>query len=257
LAIPEGKHVRVSRLPSGSDVLVPFKADQLAFSPDGSLLVLHSSGGAYEIWDVSKDEHAGTLAPVQQFAHPARIMFTPDGSLLVGTGAGSVARLWRMPSGEPLGAIEFGNPTQDPPPSTLSLAVTRDGKTLVSSHSNGEVRLWQLPTGAPVGLLHRGRVIGQLVMSPVGGLLAGATYDGEVNFWMPRILTAARTPTSRLTLTDAASLRSLADPSSAERPWIELIARLIERRHRHDIAVDAATGPAGTDIALDPEPEEA
>jgi WD40 repeat protein len=239
---------------------IPVQADRLAFSPDGALLAMHTKGGPYEVWDLRRDEHAATLEPTARYGHPGTMVFTPDGSLLATTERGSVARLWRMPSGQPAGILEFGEPPPfpEPEPYVLGLAMSQDGRTMVSSDSSGEVRLWNLPAGTPASLMHRGRPIGDLVMSQTGGVLAGADCDGAVHIWMPRILAAALTPTSRLTLADAETMHTLADPSEGERPWSELITRLIERRHRHDIEIDGdpVFGPGDRDIALEPAPGE-
>jgi WD40 repeat protein len=267
-AVSDG--IRVWRLPAGkrvTDIQVQAKnyerVNALAISPRGDYLVGHSPGGPYRVWHLPSGELAAVLESTGGHGNHFKLVFTPDGSLLAATDDDAVARVWRMPSGEIAGAAEFTGAAAAVPDHdywkrfTRSLAVTGDGRMLASSDHAGEVRLWHLPSGEPSEVLHNGTIVGGLSMSATG-ILGGAGEDGSVHLWLPRVYTAANTPIGQLALADVEALRALPDPGEAERPWIELIARLVERRHRHDIEIDGDTVPfpGATDIALDPDPEE-
>ncbi|THV36362.1 WD40 repeat domain-containing protein [Glycomyces buryatensis] len=247
-----GTGVRVWHLLSGKRVAdIRESAYRLAFSPAGNIL---ATGGPIRLWSTPSGDLIGSLDPHETLRLGDTMVFTPDGSLLAASSSGVVARLWRIPSGELAATIEFtGDSEGTGLQVTADLAVTSDGRLLVSTDHRGDVRLWHLPSGDAAGVLHSGAEIVRSTMSPAGGMFAGWGRGGSVWLWMPRIYEAANTPIARLTLADAQSLRALPEPGEAERPWIELIARLVERRHRHDISVDAkaTSKPHGdTDIEL-------
>ncbi len=179
---------------------------QLAFSPNGSILVSTSSDATTVLWNLS------TLRKRLVLRHDDHIMwsvtFSPDGKLLATGGTDmpednkpvAVVRLWELGTGQEVATLR-GEPLTNP---VSSVAFSPDGRVIAAGSQspglkrfgpnmkdadNGEVQLWELATRR-VRLtlaLHAGPVYG-VAFSPDGKTLAAVGGDlqsriGELRLW--------------------------------------------------------------------------
>jgi len=109
--------------------------NEVAHSPDGTLLAVASSLGIY-LYD------AQTLAEVRFIETEGgvgSVAFSPDEETLA-SGSGQEIRLWRVSDGTLLRTLE--GHTHD----VNSVAFSPDGATLASGSWDGTVRLWGVAT---------------------------------------------------------------------------------------------------------------
>jgi WD40 repeat protein len=168
----------------------------VAFSPDGQLLAIGSTGkpentiGTAAVLDAASGEvlsempgHAGWVWD---------LAFSPDGKRLVTVDFRGIGRLWDVSTGEPL--IELTGP-----PSGFSVAFCTADR-LATGSGEGTITLWEAESGLPlISLGGHSDPIGGLACSPNGDYLATAGFDGTVRVYAAdpgRLLALAR---SRLT----------------------------------------------------------
>ncbi|MFD8813561.1 WD40 repeat domain-containing serine/threonine protein kinase [Streptomyces sp. NPDC059627] len=198
----------------------------VAFSPDGKTLVSVGDDGVARLWKVAAKALAKTfthkvtnpwtkpLAQVTefnpQFTAAMSAAFSPDGAnLAVGNGDGTVS-LWNVATG-----ADTVLPYLDPVlwnSSPSCVAFDPDGGTLAATYTSPAVRLWNLATRTSSATLITGRDywVGSTAFSPLGGLLATASgngnpgnkrSDGLLQLWDPSsretITTLAHTNTDR------------------------------------------------------------
>lgn len=154
----------------------------LAVSPDGHTIA--TSGQIVALWDARTGRLRRTLADRAHFA--ALAAFSPDGAMLASVGFNGSTDIWNTHTGALIRRL-VGS---DKPMSAV--AFSPDGATLATAGWNG-VDLWNPRTGA------LGR---RLAVTPTktgwhnfvvtlkflgdGRAIAGATYDGPVDFWNAR-----------------------------------------------------------------------
>jgi WD40 repeat protein len=169
-----------------------FTLQNMAFSPDGSLLVTGGLDGTVWLWDPAAGQHLrileGHTGPVEALA------FSPDGRLLASAGLYGDVRLWDPGTGQHLHALEG---------EVKALAFSPDGRlfgaTTNSIHQD-TVHVWDSATGearSDVRLRARGKVAGvvmpkgdrkyvtTVLFSPDGRLLATCYSGGLVDVWDP------------------------------------------------------------------------
>ncbi len=173
----------------------------LAFSADGSRLLVAGSSTTFSIWDVARrDRLTHTKAPVssQPGGRPmlgGSLVVTPDLSLAAEAIGGGRIRLVDLMSGEQLWTAEAAEEN------VTALAFSPDGKRLASGAGFVEsaVRVWDVASGSEVARLEGHRTyVRSLVFWPDGDRLASASGDQTIHLWDVADLGPASThPASR------------------------------------------------------------
>jgi len=200
---------RKGMLPSGHSAV-----EDVAFSPDGSLLAGADGDGTVQFWDPPSGQPAG--APLVVGDGPvSSIAFNPDGSLLA-TACGGSVRLWNLRTRRPVGSalvtlhnemegvafetqgtVRLWNPVTGrragaairagPRTGITPFAFSPDGQLLATAGVDGAARLWDPATGRPAGASFRPHSdsVHTLTFSPDGKELATADGTGNVYLWDP------------------------------------------------------------------------
>jgi WD40 repeat protein len=156
-------------------------AQNSVYSPDGTLLAVASSLGAY-LYDATSLEEVRFMATDRWVLSVA---FSPDGSMLATGAEGGGLQVWRVSDGRLLSTLE-GHPRD-----VNSVAFSPDGSMLASGSDDAKVRVWQTSgcTGQVKGcgallytLGENYRRVAGVAFSPDGTLLA-STGDEKVWLW--------------------------------------------------------------------------
>lgn len=115
--------------------------EQIAYSPDGSLLAVASHDGLYVC-----DTHAWNEPRLLMEGHILSVTFSPDGTLLASGGRDKVVHLWELQSGN---QVELKGHEG----SILSVRFSPDSQALVSGSWDGTVRFWNIEHKEEIGQL--------------------------------------------------------------------------------------------------------
>ncbi|GAA0947186.1 WD40 repeat domain-containing protein [Virgisporangium aurantiacum] len=162
------------------------EAEELAFSPDGSLLAGGYNGGPTVMWD------AITGGVLTQLAG-SRGRFSPDGKLFALLGGG--IKLWDTAKRQLRTTLQVPpDPKGDASGSNglVALEFSPDGRWLATSQVGGTVRVWNVATGTVVaGMNIDYGYIRHLAFSPDGRLIA-ARQDLSETVWVWDTATGAQ-----------------------------------------------------------------
>ena len=121
----------------------------LAFTPDGSQLVVGDSKGIVRIWRTSDwqiERSFDTGNRVWALAISSKEVDGQNVADILATGGGGRLVLWNYESGEKLRVISTPEP--------MALAFSHDGKSLVSGTVNHKVILWDVNSGSQLRTFH-------------------------------------------------------------------------------------------------------
>jgi WD40 repeat protein len=204
LILPHGDHVQ-----------------QVAFSPDGRLVLTGGFDRCARLWDTATCRPVGEPLPHDGPVHT--VAFSPDGHLALTGGDDRTARLWEVATGKlvhrlaghhaAVRAVAFrppeggviatasadgtarfwdagtGQPRGEPmrhdgPLGSWTLAFSPDGRMLATSSIDKTARLWEVPTGKSLGgpLLHDGAVTA-LAFNRDGTVLLTGSYGAASRLW--------------------------------------------------------------------------
>ena len=164
-------------------VAAPGGAEDVAWSPDASLLATSTGSGGIEIVDRA-GTHVGSLN------HPdsrvSALRFSPDGRFLA-TGRFPLGRPDPAYRGVTIWDWRQRTVLRTLPGAAEAVAFSPDGAWLAAAPAFGPVQIWDVESGAELTRLvgHTGAV-NDVAFSPDGSLLATGSTDGTVRLWDPR-----------------------------------------------------------------------
>jgi WD40 repeat protein len=156
----------------------------IGVSPDGSVLLIHTSAGEIEVWDAANLECRSILCPLDG-SHRPRTAFSPDGRLVAIKTRSRDAEIWELASGRLLHVLP-GDTS-----SLFSLAFSPDGRLLATGTGRIEgtanacvVRIWDVATGSLVVTVPAPAIANalDLDLSPDGSTLTASGTYGILTF---------------------------------------------------------------------------
>lgn len=146
-------------------------ANQVAFSPDGHLLVTASSDYSARIWSVPDLRLVAVLADHEDDVEMA--VFSPDGSLVATASRDHRVRLFGLDGR--VRAVMAGH-TAD----VISVAWSTEGDEVISSSDDGTVKRWAVATGVLVDDIDLGGVETDTVVVLGDGTVLAGNDAGQV-----------------------------------------------------------------------------
>jgi WD40 repeat protein len=154
--------------------ILPKRVEGLAFSPDGSQLVISGHNKALALWDLAKREF---LPTIETSTMPWSVAFSPDGRTLYATTQNGTLDAIDWPT-RVLRATVQGHQRLAP-----GLAVSPDGKYIATAGEEGLINLWDSQTLRTVVTFKPGiSIVVSLAFSPDSNSLAatGAARESVV-----------------------------------------------------------------------------
>ena len=152
----------------------------VAFNPDGTLMVSASEDGTVQLWDPAKMASVGP--PITGYAEEVMsVVFSPiDANLLVFGGTEGTLVLWDIEAGRPRVEPLVGHEGR-----VTSVAFSPDGRLLVSGSADGTMRRWDPTTGEAQGQFPIAESSNVLTVAfrPDGKLLAAGDAGGSIHLW--------------------------------------------------------------------------
>ncbi|MEZ4438539.1 MAG: hypothetical protein R3B72_05595 [Polyangiaceae bacterium] len=160
--------------------------EHLAFSPDGSRLLLASKGDL-RLLDVATGDE---IARLVGHDHSLRVARYLGPEVIVTAGYDNVGRLWRAEDGKLLttfgGHEDFARGGTFTPAAIMDVALSGDGQALVTRGSDATVRLWDVGTGRALTTLPGHAITpGSIAVHPVSGEIVSGGGDGAVLRFRP------------------------------------------------------------------------
>lgn len=150
----------------------------IAFSPDGSLVASAGLGGQVIVWSV---EDGTEIVTIEADADVSAVAFSPDGARLA-TAGGAPAQVFDVPSGGLVATLPESSPDGS------GLAWSPDGRWLAAPGPGGVPALWRTDDFALADQLD-GRSLQEIAFAPNSRTLAvTGTDDNTVRLWSPAAL---------------------------------------------------------------------
>jgi WD40 repeat protein/DNA-binding SARP family transcriptional activator len=155
------------------------EVQNLAFSPDGSVLASGSHDGMILLWDVRTPGHSRMLGSLQGHSKSvSALVFHPNSAVLASGSADCTIRLWDCST------LRARQILQGHASDVVALDFSADGQTLVSASWERMVRRWDVQTGRALDSLNGYTDTIQAVsFRPDGRQLASGGADGMIRIW--------------------------------------------------------------------------
>ncbi len=149
--------------------------NDVAFSPNGKLLVSGGHDGVAKLWDPAVAQEAVFMPGDAQVWG---LSFSPDGCCLATVGRSRVAKLWEVTSQKEMRSFKGHTDT------IRGVAFSPDGRRLASASHDKTARLWNVTTGEELmRFIGHTAPITSVVFSPDGRRLATASEDKTARLW--------------------------------------------------------------------------
>lgn len=242
--------VRLWHLPSGEPAGAVGDLDDTSLTstvtPDGRRLVITTGDGGH-IVELPSMERVAEWSDRSLWAHH---VMSADGLWAVDALRHDTVEVRRTAGGKVVTRVRLADPV-------TGLALSHDRRLLAAVGNEGYFGVWHLPAGTAAGALDTGdqKYLRKrtLLFGADDALVAwtGLVPAGDrVLLWRPEPMLMGRTPVDQVTPAEAERLRERIRRGD-DWPWGELLAALVQWRHRHDIDLadaGAAPAPAPTDI---------
>ncbi len=162
--LPEGAKARLGK----------GQVDELAYSPDGTLLAVASRIG---IWIYDTDTLQERALLTGHTSGVTSVSFGPDGRTIASGSWDHTARLWDVATATQKGTLTV-------PGGCQSVSFSPDGSTIATGSYDRTVHLWDVATETQRGTLtgHTGPV-NSVAFSPDGKTIASGSADNTVRLW--------------------------------------------------------------------------
>lgn len=149
--------------------------NDLAFSPNGKVLVSASNDGTIKLWALPSGKLLRRLKGSRAKGYVRAVAFHPNGRVLV-SGSTTDLRFWALPKGRAL-ASHQANEVRD-------VALSPDGRWIVSAHQDGTLRRWSTKTRRPEKTLkgHSALVL-TVAIDPGSKILVSGSSDRTLRIW--------------------------------------------------------------------------
>jgi len=158
----------------------------VALDPEGKRIVMATTGGAIQLWDVTTGERLITLSkgvgPWPAFDDYSRsvysAVFNPDGKRIVSGGTDSNVRIWDSTTGTAIMTLRgHKGPIRE-------VAYSTDGSRILSASEDTTVKVWDAATGVELMTL-RGHTDGiqSAAFSPDNTRIVTGSKDKTIRIW--------------------------------------------------------------------------
>ena len=153
-------------------------AQDISFSPDGTVLVSGSDDGTVKLWDVATGTNIATLQGHTNWVYS--VAFSPDGATLASGSWDHTIKLWDVATYENIATLQ--RPLEN---WSLPMSFSPDGAVLASGAAGGTVKLWDVATYENIATLqgHLEDWFIPVSFSPDGTTLASGSGDGIIKLW--------------------------------------------------------------------------
>ena len=152
-----------------------YGVEDVAFSPDGSILAACNKDGTIKLWNLETNEEANTLG--RHGERVTSIAFSPDGETLVSGSWDYTVKVWSVATGEEIRTLRGHTYYVE------DVAFSPDGKIIASASWDDTVKLWDATTGEEIHTLTGSSEVYALAFVPDHGTLATGNGDGYVTLW--------------------------------------------------------------------------
>ena len=151
----------------------------LAFSPDRTSLASAADDSTIKLWDIAEGHERATFEGYGSSA--TAVAYSPDGTLLASAGSDQTIRLWDAATRQQLVALPGHHDR------VRALAFSPDGKTLASAGDDRTIRLWDVATRRDLvpPLTAHTDPVSSLAFGPNGTTLYSGSLDKTIRVWDP------------------------------------------------------------------------